>query len=78
MVHKINKINEDVNNQFFELICRNVENKRQSIIYLTNNTLTLNSRGIHVELKEDALLVYDKDMLKDIIDVNNIIAVVTK
>ena len=78
MVHKINKINDEVNNQFFELICRNVENKRQSIIFLTNNTLTLNSRGIRVELKEDALLVYDKDMLKDIIDINNIIAVVTK
>ena len=79
MVHKINNVNSDVNELFVDLIERNISNRRQSIIFLTNNQLTLNSRGVSVDLKDDALLVYNDDgALKDIIDVNNIIAVVTK
>lgn len=79
MVHKITDINEEINNLFVDLIQKNITGHRQSIIFLTNNQITLNGRSVSVELKGDALLVYDgNDRLKDIIDVNNIIAVVTK
>ncbi len=80
MVHKITDINEDINTLFIDLIQTNIISRRQSVILLANNNkLTLNSRGVRVELKDDALLVYDDNgRLKDIVDVNNIIAVVTK
>lgn len=80
MVHKITDINEDINALFIDLIQTNIIGRRQSVILLANNNkLTLNSRGVSVDLKDDALLVYDDNgRLKDIVDVNNIIAVVTK
>lgn len=79
MVHKIKSVNdEDINGLFVDLIEKNIIGHRQSIIFLANNQLTLNSRGMSVELKDDALLVYNGDKLKWVVDVNNIIAVVTK
>ena len=81
MVFKIDKkINKDMelNDAFVELIKRNITNRRQSIIFLNNNSITLNSRDIKVEVIDDILYVYREDVLKDIIDINNIIAVITK
>ena len=81
MVFKIDKkINKDMelNDAFVELIKRNITNRRQSIILLNNNSITLNSRDIKVEVVDDILYVYREDVLKDIIDINNIIAVITK
>lgn len=81
MVFKIDKkINKDMelNDAFVELIKRNITNRRQSIIFLNNNSITLNSRDIKVEVVDDILYVYREDVLKDIIDINNIIAVITK
>ena len=81
MVFKIDKkINKDMelNDAFVELIKRNIANRRQSIIFLNNNSITLNSRDIKVEVVDDILYVYREDVLKDIIDINNIIAVITK
>ena len=43
-----------------------------------NNNFTINSRHTRVELKDEALLIYHDDILKDIVDVNSIIAVITK
>ena len=82
MVHKIkNEINKDVelNEAFVELIKRNIENRRQSVIFLTNNKITLNSRDISVDYGvDDTLYVYRDGVLKDIIDVNHIVAIITK
>ena len=81
MVFKIDKkINKDMelNDAFVELIKRNITNRRQSIIFLNNNSITLNSRDRKVEVVDDILYVYREDVLKDIIDINNIIAVITK
>lgn len=81
MVFKIDKkINKDMelNDAFVELIKRNITNRRQSIIFLNNNSITLNSRDVKVEVVDDILYVYREDVLKDIIDINNIIAVITK
>lgn len=68
----------ELNDAFVELIKRNITNRRQSIIFLNNNSITLNSRDIKVEVVDDILYVYREDVLKDIIDINNIIAVITK
>ena len=82
MVHKIkNEINKDVelNEAFVELIKRNIANRRQSVIFLTNNKITLNSRDISVDYRvDDTLYVYRDGVLKDIIDVNHIVAIITK
>ena len=68
----------ELNDAFVELIKRNITNRRQSIIFLNNNSITLNSRDVKVEVVDDILYVYREDVLKDIIDINNIIAVITK
>lgn len=78
MVHKT-KVMSDLNSSFVELLERNINNRRQSMIFLHNgNTITLNSRGVAIKHYDDILEIYNDDELKTIIDINSIIAVVTK
>lgn len=81
MVHKIRKSEmlPDLNKSFIELIENNINNKKQSVIFLNNNTpINLNSRGMSVKYYDDILRIYRNDELKYIIDVNSIICVMTK
>lgn len=82
MVYKFDKdlnINDELNERFVDILERNISDKRQSIIFLGNNTtITVNSRGVRIALEDDALLIYRDDILKDIIDINNVLAIVTK
>ena len=81
MVHKINNNSgsNEINDCFFKLIQENIENRKQSIIFVNNsNTILVNSRHNSVRLDDEALKIYDDDQLKYIIDINSVIAVVTK
>lgn len=81
MVYKVKetKIMNDLNSSFVELLKRNIDNRRQSMVFLHNdNTITINSRGSTIKYYDDVLEIYYDDELKTIIDINNIIAVVTK
>lgn len=69
----------ELNECFVKLIEDNIKNRKQSVLFLNNsNTINLNGRDLDVKYYDDILKVYRNDNLKYIIDINSIIAVVTK